>query len=185
VRRELNINADFDREIRKAEDHCLKNKYLWVGIIAGTVLFLDQYTKYLVETRIRLHEVIPVVPGFFNLTHVRNPGAAFSLLADAPAMFRTIFFLSATIIAVAVIIALVRKTHEWLLVSAFALIMGGALGNVIDRVRYGEVVDFIQWFYHSYYWPSFNIADSAITIAVVLLAIEMLFAKKPQDREKY
>jgi signal peptidase II len=162
----------------------LKNKYLWVGIIVSAVLLLDQYTKYLVETRIRLHEVIPVISGFFNLTHVRNPGAAFSLLADAPATFRTIFFLSATVIAVVVIIVLLRKTHEWLLVSGFALIMGGAMGNLIDRVRYGEVVDFIQWYYRSYYWPSFNIADSAITIAVVLLGADMLFAKKPQHRKK-
>src|SRR5208283_4136992 len=106
------------------------------------------------------------------------------LFSAAPESFRTIFFTTITIIAVAVIIVLIRKTHERLMVFAFALIMGGALGNAIDRVRYGEVVDFIQWYYRSYYWPSFNIADSAITVAVVLLAIDMLFVKKPQDTIK-
>lgn len=164
----------------------MKNKYLWVGAIVGIVLLLDQYTKYLVEKHIRLHEVIPVIPGFFNLTHVRNPGAAFSLFSTAPAAFRIVFFVSVTIIALVVIVVLIRKTHERLLVVAFSLIAGGAIGNnLIDRVRYGEVVDFIQWYYRSYYWPSFNIADSAITMAVVLLAVDMLFTKKPQDAAKH
>jgi signal peptidase II len=162
----------------------MKKKHLWVSIIVGIVLVLDQVTKYIVEKHIRLHEIITVIPGFFNLTHVRNPGAAFSLFSAAPESFRTIFFTTITIIAVVVIIVLIRKTHERLMVFAFALIMGGALGNAIDRVRYGEVVDFIQWYYRSYYWPSFNIADSAITVAVVLLAIDMLFVKKPQDTIK-
>jgi signal peptidase II len=166
----------------KFQERCLKNKYLWVGAIVGIILALDQYTKYIVEKYIRLHEIIQVIPGFFNLTHVRNPGAAFSILADAPAMFRTIFFTTVTIVAVVVIIVLIKKTHERLLVCAFSFIMGGALGNVIDRLRYGEVVDFIQWYYRSYYWPSFNIADSAITMAVVLLAVDM-FVRKPGHEE--
>jgi len=162
----------------------MKNKYLWVGAIVGIVLVLDQYTKYLVEKHISLHEVIPIIPGFFNLTHARNPGAAFSLLSTAPANFRIVFFITVTVIALVIIAVLIRKTHEHLLLIAFSLIAGGAIGNnLIDRVRYGEVVDFIQWYYRSYYWPSFNIADSAITIAVVLLAVDMLFVKKPRGEE--
>ena len=90
---------------------------------------------------------------------------------------RSAFFIAVTIVAVAMIAALIRKTHERLLVSAFSLIAAGAVGNVIDRIRYGEVVDFIQWYVKSYYWPSFNVADSAITAGVALLAIEMLFSK--------
>jgi signal peptidase II len=164
----------------------LKNKYLWVVVVVGIVLILDQYTKYLVEKHIRLHEVIPVIPGFFNLTHVRNPGAAFSLFSTAPASFRIIFFVTVTLVALVIIAVLIRKTHERLLLVAFSLIAGGAIGNnLIDRVRYGEVVDFVQWYYGSYYWPSFNIADSAITMAVALLAIDMLFVKKPQDTAKH
>lgn len=156
----------------------MKNKYLWAGSLAAIILVLDQLTKYFVEKHLRLYEVMPVIPGFFNLTHVRNKGAAFGILSGLPGVWRILFFVSFTLIAVAVIAALIRKTEERLLVIAFALIMSGAIGNVIDRIRYGEVVDFIQWYVKSWYWPSFNVADSAISIGVVLLAIDMLFINK-------
>jgi signal peptidase II len=161
----------------------MRNKYSWVVITSSTILILDQVTKYIVERQIRLYEIITVIPGFFNLTHVRNRGAAFSLFATASESFRSFFFLTVTIVAIIVIALLIKKTHERILIVAFSFIMGGALGNAIDRVRYGEVVDFIQWYYRSYYWPSFNIADSAITVAVVLLAIDMLF-RKPEKTAK-
>jgi signal peptidase II len=156
----------------------MKHKYIWVGFIVGTVLVLDQITKYIVEKHIRLYDIITVVPGFFNLTHVRNKGAAFGILSTVPGVWRSIFFISVTLISVAIIALLIRKAQDRLIVSAFSLIAGGALGNVIDRIRYGEVVDFIQWYVKSYYWPSFNVADSAISIGVALLAIDMLFNKK-------
>jgi signal peptidase II len=156
----------------------LKNKYPWVGSIIGIVLVLDQFTKYLVEKRIRLYEVITVVPGFFNLTHVRNKGAAFSLFSTMPDGFRSAFFITVTLVAVAALAVLISKSGERLLATAFSLIAGGAVGNVIDRIRFGEVVDFIQWYYRSFYWPSFNVADSAISIGVGLLAIDMLFRKQ-------
>jgi signal peptidase II len=159
----------------------LKNKYLQVGSIVGIVLVLDQVTKYVVEARIRLHDVIIVIPGFFNLTHVRNKGAAFGILSSLPEVWRSAFFIMVTIIAVAAIIVLIMKTHERLPVYAFSLIVGGAVGNVIDRIRYGEVVDFIQWYVKSHYWPSFNMADSAISIGVALLAVEMLFGKRQEQ----
>jgi signal peptidase II len=162
----------------------LKNKYLWVGSIIGIVLVLDQVTKFIVEKRIRLHEIIVVLPGFFNLTHVRNRGAAFGILSSAPDVWRTVFFITVTVLAVVVIALLVRKTDERLLVSAFSLIIGGAVGNLIDRIRYGEVVDFIQWYVKSWYWPSFNVADSAISAGVALLAIDMLFKKKQAQVEE-
>ncbi len=161
----------------------MKNKYLQAGAIAGIVLVLDQVTKYIVVARIRLYDVIIVIPGFFNITHVRNKGAAFSILSNLPEFWRGSFFITVTIIAVAVIIALIVKTQERLPVYAFSLIAGGALGNVVDRIRYGEVVDFIQWYVKSYYWPSFNVADSAVTIGVVLLAIEMLFGTNTKSHE--
>jgi signal peptidase II len=156
----------------------LKNKYLQVGSIVAIVLLLDQFTKYVVEARIRLHDVIIVIPGFFNLTHVRNKGAAFGILSSLPEFWRSAFFIIVTIIAIIAIIVLIMRTHERLPVYAFSLIAGGAVGNVIDRIRYGEVVDFIQWYVRSYYWPSFNVADSAISIGVALLAVEMLFLNK-------
>jgi signal peptidase II len=160
----------------------MKNKYIWAGSLAGTILVLDQITKYFVEKHLRLYEVLPVIPGFFNLTHVRNKGAAFGILSGLPGVWRILFFVSFTLIAVAVIATLIKKTEERLLVAAFALIMSGAIGNVIDRIRYGEVVDFIQWYVKSYYWPSFNVADSAISIGVVLLAIDMLFLQKTKEK---
>ena len=166
----------------------MKYKYLWAGSISGVALILDQLTKYLVEKHIRMYETITVIPGFFNLTHVRNRGAAFSLLAGAPAVFRSVFFITITLIAVAVSVVLIRKTQERLLVISFSLIAGGAVGNVIDRFRHGEVVDFINlyiWekFKFLHPWPTFNIADSAISVGVALLAIDMLF-KKPRDTVK-
>jgi signal peptidase II len=160
----------------------MKNKYLQVGSIVGIVLLLDQITKYVVEARIRLHDVIIVIPGFFNLTHVRNKGAAFGMLSGLPEFWRSAFFITVTIIAVITIIVLIVKTHERLPLYAFSLIAGGAVGNVIDRIRYGEVVDFIQWYVRSYYWPSFNVADSAISIGVALLAIEMLFGTSAKEQ---
>lgn len=158
----------------------MKNKYLLVTSTIGAVLVLDQLTKYLIETRVRLYSIITVIPGFFNITHVRNRGAAFGILSSTPGIWRSLFFITVTIVAIAVIARLIWKTHERLLLIAFSLIGGGAVGNLIDRLRYGEVVDFIQWYVRSYYWPSFNIADSAISIGVGLLVIEMLL-KKPQD----
>jgi signal peptidase II len=158
----------------------MKNKYLWTTLTIGAVFILDQWTKYLIETHVRLYSTITVIPGFFNITYVRNRGAAFGILSDTHGNWRSVFFVTVTIVAIAVIARLIWKTHERLLLIAFALIAGGAIGNLIDRIRYGEVVDFIQWYVKSYYWPSFNIADSAITAGVGLLIIEMLL-KKPHD----
>src|SRR3990172_5228005 len=155
----------------------MKNKYLWVGSIAGAVLLLDQATKFLVMRHIRMFEVITVIPGFFNLTYVRNRGAAFGMLAGVGGAWRSAFFIVVTVIAVAAIVLLIRKTSERLLIAAFSLIAGGALGNLIDRVRWGEVVDFIDWYVRSYHWLTFNIADSAISVGVGLLVIDMLFSK--------
>ena len=155
----------------------MKNKYPQAGLIVGTVLVLDQITKYFIQTHVRLYDIISVVPGFFNITHVRNKGAAFGILSTLPEFWRSAFFITVTLIAVAAITALIMKTHERLPLYAFSLIAGGAIGNVVDRIRYGEVVDFIQWYVKSFYWPSFNVADSAISIGVVLLAFEMLSGK--------
>jgi signal peptidase II len=160
----------------------LRHKYIWVGSIIGTVLALDQFTKYLVEKHMRMFEVIPVIRGFFNLTRVRNKGAAFSLFSTAPDGFRSAFFISVSLVAVAVIAIMIRKANDRLLVVSFALIAGGAVGNLVDRVRFGEVVDFIQWYVKSWYWPSFNVADSAITVGVALLVIDMLFGASTKSQ---
>ena len=156
----------------------MKNKYAWFSAITASIVFLDQLTKYAVVRRFRLHESVPVIPGFFDLTYVRNPGAAFGFLAGAHGAWRSVFFITISTVALAVILALVRQTSDRLQLIAFALIGGGAVGNLIDRVRFGEVVDFIDWYYRTFHWPTFNIADAAISIGVVLLVIDMLLPKK-------
>ncbi len=161
----------------------MRRKYLWVGSIIGVIIVLDQYTKYLVNTHIRPYDLIPVVPGFFNLTNVRNRGAAFSILSNLPDAWRVGFFITVTVIAVIVILVFIRNTGDRLLLIAFSLITGGAIGNVIDRIRMGEVIDFIQWYVKSWYWPSFNVADSAISVGVALLAIDMLFLHQAGKKE--
>jgi signal peptidase II len=161
----------------------MKNKYTWFSAIIASIVFLDQLTKYAVVKRFRLHESVRVIPGFFDLTYVRNPGAAFGFLAGASGVWRSIFFITVSIVALAVILALVRQARDRLPLMAFALIAGGAVGNLIDRVRFGEVVDFVDWYYRTYHWPTFNIADSAISIGVGLLAIDMLLPKKQLPAE--
>ncbi len=141
----------------------------WYGL-AGLVIVLDQLSKWLVLNSLSFGETIYVAP-FWNWVLTFNPGAAFSFLADQPGWQRWLF--TALALAVAAWIAVELKKHpgEKLLALAMALVMGGALGNVIDRVRFGAVVDFIQWHAAGYYWPAFNIADSAITVGAVLLVI--------------
>jgi signal peptidase II len=169
------------------KEYSLKNKYAWVGIIIGVILVLDQATKYAVQKYVRIYEIIPVVPGFFNITHVRNRGAAFSILSGLPGVWRSAFFITVTLMAVAALAVLIKKTHERLLLIAFSLIAGGALGNMIDRIRFGEVVDFINLYVWEKFkllnpWPSFNVADSAISIGVGLLAIDMLFGSSTKHQ---
>ena len=161
----------------------MKNKYLWVSVIAGVVLVLDQFTKRFVTAHIPRHGSITVISGFFDLTNVRNPGAAFGFLAGAQGWWRTAFFITVSIAALAVIAYLVRKSADRLSIVSFALIGGGAVGNLIDRIRFGEVVDFIDWYYRTWHWPAFNIADSAITVGVALLAVEMLFPRQQEGQD--
>jgi signal peptidase II len=151
---------------------------LRVGLVAFVLaLGLDLITKYLVETHLHYGEKREVVEGFFYLTHVRNPGAAFGLFATAPAGFRLAFFVGISVVAIGIILSFFRKLAPGDRLSALALgsILGGALGNLIDRVRYGEVVDFLHFeLWKGYSWPDFNLADSCIVVGVALLVLELL-----------
>ncbi len=140
--------------------------WLW---LAAVVLLLDQITKLAVIDRLDAYiDVIPLTR-FFNLVHVHNSGAAFSLFADQPGWQRW-FFLAIAIIATVVIIYLLKKTAGRRLFSAaLALILGGAVGNVIDRVLYGYVIDFLDFYLGAWHFPAFNVADSAITLGAALL----------------
>jgi signal peptidase II len=145
----------------------MRNGLRWLGLSA-IVIVLDQLTKSWVTSAFQLGDSLTVT-SFFNLVLAYNTGAAFSFLADAGGWQR-VFFIAIAVIASVVIVYLLRKPQNHRLTNmALALILGGAIGNVIDRVRLGHVVDFIQVHAGGYYWPAFNVADSAITIGAVLL----------------
>ena len=144
--------------------------------IAFTVIVLDQLSKFLVRQTLDLGQSIPILPSFFHLTYVLNPGAAFGFLSGASAAFRGPFFITISALAV-LFILYYRSRHRGMgLVPSVALafILGGALGNLIDRLRLGVVVDFLDFFYRSYHWPAFNLADSAITVGVALMVFEIV-----------
>lgn len=142
------------------------------------VIAVDQASKALILARLPLFDSIPVVDGFFKIVHVRNPGAAFSLLASAPEWFRGPFFLVVTMAAVIAlsIVALRLDPHERLLSIALGGILGGALGNLIDRLVHGEVIDFLYLYWRDWYWPAFNVADSSITISVLVVIVHSFWA---------
>ena len=144
------------------------------------VILLDQATKAWVMSTMRLYDSFAVIGGFFNITHVRNPGAAFGFLAAAPPMFRYTFFIVVTVAAILLILHYLRisRIEAPSLVSALALILAGAVGNLIDRVRFGEVVDFLDVYIVSYHWPAFNVADSAITVGAAILIVVLLQKRK-------
>ena len=146
-------------------------------------LALDQLTKKWIIDTLTFSDRVSVIDGFFYLTHVRNPGAAFSLFADAPEAIRAPFFIGTTLIALGLIISFFRKLSPGDRLSALALglILGGAVGNLLDRLIYGEVVDFLHLrLWAGYSWPDFNVADSSIVIGVALLVLE-LFASEGES----
>lgn len=148
-------------------------RYLTLSIITSVILILDQATKLYVDANFRLHETVPVIRNFFHLTYVRNKGAAFGILADSA--IRIPFFIAVSIVAMLGILWYIKKLrdNQRLALFSLALIFSGALGNLIDRIRLGEVIDFLDVFWQRHHWPAFNVADSAITIGVTLLFIEM------------
>ena len=147
----------------------------WLGL-ALAVIVLDHLTKWWVSSSLDYQEAIPVLP-FFSLVRVHNTGAAFSFLADAGGWQRW-FFIGVGVIATVIIVRLLKQhANEPRLAFSLALVLGGALGNVIDRVVLGHVVDFLYFHYRSFAWPAFNVADSAITVGAALLIWDSLRSK--------
>jgi signal peptidase II len=160
----------------------LQNKYLKLAVVAGLIVLFDQITKAFILRYLAINHPITIIAGFFDIIHVRNPGGAFGLMANLSAGMRTILFLFISSLAVGLIFYFYQKTpatHR-LLATAFALIFGGAIGNLIDRVRFGTVVDFLDFYIGNLHWPAFNIADSAITIGICIFVYHILFKKMPQ-----
>ena len=143
-------------------------------LLALLVIVLDQYSKWLVLQHFELYQTLRLT-SWFNLTLAYNTGAAFSFLNDAGGWQRWLFVVLAVIISGVLLVWLRRAQQLRLQALALALVIGGAIGNVIDRVRLGYVVDFIDWHYRDWHWPVFNIADSAISVGVVLLIADSLF----------
>jgi len=156
------------------------SRYRILAIISAVIIALDQATKLYVDANFRLHESMPVIRGFFNLTYVRNKGAAFGILADNAV--RIPFFITVSIVAMLGILWYINRIRndQKLAVFSLSLVFAGACGNLIDRVRLGEVIDFLDVFWQRYHWPAFNVADSAITVGVTLLLIDMW----REDRKK-
>lgn len=153
-------------------------KWLWLSLLA---VILDQGSKLAIAGTMQLYESIPVMP-FFKLTYVHNTGAAFSFLSEAGGWQRWFFAGLALVISAVIAVWLTRlKKHETLLAVALALVLGGAVGNLIDRLAYGYVIDFLDVYYESWHWPAFNIADSAITLGVMLMLAESFGLGHPKE----
>jgi signal peptidase II len=152
-------------------------KWQFFGLLVGLVLLLDQGTKLYIHHTFTLYESRPVIADFFHLTYVRNAGAAFGMLARQNAAFLRLFFPAVTVLAVVILLLYFKHTprQHVLTLWGICLIVGGALGNGIDRLWLGHVIDFLDFFWGSYHWPAFNVADSAICVGVGCLLLDAFF----------
>jgi signal peptidase II len=158
----------------------MRPRYTLFAILTGAGLLLDQATKLYIDRTMQLFDSIPVLPDFFHITYVRNRGAAFSFLSEAS--WRLPFFIGITLVAsVAILVAFHKLRDDQRLAQvSLAMIFSGAVGNLIDRVRLGEVIDFLDAHWYRHHWPAFNVADSLICVGVFLLAVDMLLEDKRQ-----
>jgi signal peptidase II len=155
-------------------------------LIAAIVLLLDRLAKWAVARNIPLHDSVAIIPGFFHLTHVQNTGAAFGLFAESSAQWKAGALVSFSVIALVIVSALLWKNGHALSTTTIglSLILGGATGNLWDRMMAGRVVDFLDFYVGSYHWPAFNVADSAIVVGAILLVSEIVFAKSGDEAVK-
>ena len=154
--------------------------YLW---IAGAIVALDQVAKALVDRYLELHESHTIVEGLARLTHVQNRGAAFGILSEADLPYQSVLFSVVSIIALGAIAVYAWKlpVASRLPRAALALIMGGAVGNLLDRMRLGYVIDYVDVYWGRHHWPAFNVADSAISVGVALLVLDILRSPQPDS----
>lgn len=154
----------------------MKSKWIVLIAVSALAAALDQWTKQLVNSHIALAHHVPVIQGFFDLVHVRNRGGAFGLFASMSPAVRGPVFLVLSIAAIVLVVGMIRKAPDdrWGLVTALSLVLGGAIGNLIDRIRLGEVIDFLDFYRGRYHWPAFNVADIAIVVGVGMLMIDLI-----------
>jgi len=159
----------------------MKVNHVIFTIVSLVVLVVDQLTKIYIDRTMQLYQSLPVIDGLFSITYLRNKGAAFSFLANAT--WRLPFFIAISLVAAVVILSVflrLRPDQRFAALS-LSLIFSGAVGNLIDRVRQGEVIDFLDVYWRTHHWPAFNVADSAICVGVFLLAIDMI---REEQRQK-
>ncbi len=160
-------------------------RYKIVAAVAAVIIFLDQLTKWLIIPALPQQGSVTIIDGFFNLVHIYNRGAAFGFLNRSDIEWQFWLFLVATLIAALAIYYLVRTSkHCVLLFMGLGLVLGGALGNLIDRIRFRAVVDFLDFYVGAWHWPAFNVADIAICIGALLTCLAMYALDRAQKQEK-
>jgi signal peptidase II len=154
-------------------------------LLAGAIVLLDRLTKWLIEQRLPENHTIQIIPGFFRLTHVQNQGAAFGLFANSSFEWKVAMLVGFSVVALVIVSTLLwRNSHTATITGlGLALILGGAIGNLWDRVLKGHVVDFLDFYVGSHHWPAFNVADSAIVVGALLLVSEILFTRQPAENK--
>ncbi len=171
----LNILPGYSRSMAIA-------KVVKLLMVSGSIIVLDQISKMVILRSMPLYETIPVISGFFSITHIHNPGGAFGFMASQGPEVRSLLFLAMSSLAAVAIVFFYLRTpasYSWLS-TALLMIFGGAIGNMIDRVRFGEVVDFLDFYAGGYHWPAFNVADSGISVGMAILVYHLLFDKMPE-----
>lgn len=159
----------------------LQRKYIILIAFSALIVALDQLIKMYIHLHYQVGESVPVIPGFFNLTYVRNPGAAFGFLAQSHPEFRENFFLVMPPVALVIIMIIMRNVpdHDYLQIFSLSSVFGGAIGNYIDRIQFRYVIDYLDFHWKELYtWPAFNVADSAIVAGVTILVVLMFFEGK-------
>ncbi len=159
-------------------------KYFLTAIITGFIIAFDQATKLYVHTQVTMGKPIAVIKGFFNINYVHNSGGAFGLFSESNDFIRYTLFLLFPLICMFLIFVMLRDTKNKLQIVALSFITGGAIGNYMDRIRLGYVIDFIDWYIKDLHWPTFNIADSFIVIGVCILSVFFLLEKNPEEDTK-
>lgn len=156
------------------------HRFVLLGLVVASIVSLDQVTKFYIASSMSLHESIPIIPGYFSLTYIRNPGAAFGIMGTMSSGFRLVFFFLTSVFAMGLLITIFLRLEpqDWWGQMTIASIFGGAIGNFIDRLQYGEVIDFLDFYINGYHWPAFNVADSAISVGVCSLLLLFAFEKR-------
>lgn len=166
-------------------------RFMLLSFVVLTIVVLDQISKAYISGSMYLNESISIIPGFFNLTYIRNPGAAFGIMGTTSSGFRLVFFFLTSVLAMGLLMTIFLRLdpNDWWGQLTIASIFGGAIGNFIDRLQYGEVIDFldfyshgchwiVEWFLNGCHWPAFNVADSAISVGVCSLLLLFAFEKR-------